>query len=1571
MNPDKEREKRLFIEALKYSTPEQRAEFLGNACGENTMLRQQVELLLAANEEAGDFLERPPAAVSPNTLVISSGAVLVTEKPGDTIGRYKLREQIGEGGCGVVYVAEQEQPVRRRVALKIIKLGMDTKQVVARFEAERQALALMDHPNIAKVLDAGATETGRPYFVMELVRGIKITDYCDKNNLSTRERLNLFIQVCAAIQHAHQKGVIHRDVKPSNVLVTLHDGVPVPKVIDFGIAKATSDQRLTDKTIYTAFEQFIGTPAYMSPEQAEMSGLDIDTRSDIYSLGVLLYELLTGRTPLDAATLLRAGLDEMRRIIREQEPQRPSTRLSTLQEADLTTIAKHRHAEAPKLISLLRGDLDWIVIKALEKDRTRRFETVNALATDIKRHLDNEPIAARPPSQLYRLQKVVQRNKFACAAAGAVGVALLLGLGLSTWLFIREREAHKVALSAEHQQSILRAEAEKERRAAEAHRHEAELQTLNATNEKARADEQARIAIGTLQQMKIQRAEDLFKADNTSLALALLAQVLRENPSNLVAAQRIMSALTERNFLIPRFALQGSNQLAAFSKDGSWLATVGPSNHLAILDSNSGRLVAGPVGLSNAVSALEFSADAAQLLVQSSNQVTLWNSTSLVRSKDCSKLSQEIVSAHFTPYGPRVISADGGNVFILDMSGTVLAGPLEHDFDGAELTIFSRDGNRLAVSSRNSDLRIWDARTGVPLTAHLKAGGSGPTFCFSPDGKAFIVGSWGSAHAYFGDTSVVPLKHMALNHPACIPSVDFNPDGRTFVTGADDGTVRVWDASTGKLRSESIHRDGGIRTVQFDSSGKRLMSSSADHTIRLWSADSGQPITEPLRHQGGLHKVEMSSDARSVLLVSETNAQVWDLRPGKALPEVQPSEAQQDQSIVSPDGIFEVELQGHYNGRPTQARILDHRTRRPLIGDLIFEANVFSVRFSPDSQRIALGIGRVNGKAKGRAEIFDIRTGRKVMELPSDDWAAKCAEFSPDGRMIATGSMDGNVRLWDAQTSLPITAPLDDGGELEYVIFGPNSDILLTVGGGQTAHIWNARKGIKLHDLTHDGNINVGSFSPNGALVVTAGDDRTARIWEVKSGKMLHDLRHGFAVVRVVFSPDAKMLATSSQEGTVRVWNVAAGQQITEPLLHSSRQKEFSVFSLEFTNNAKQLAIGMGDGKLLWDLPEASDSAPLWLADLAEAVAGRRLGDRMQLTSVPVEDIFSVKSRIERNRDPMTDPYLRFAKWFFADKANRAISPLSKISVRNYFQNCATAENPRLFRFEGATQLPTDDIKLQQRLVKAGERLEQIDRAVVLREEAYDLRHQGRLDEAEAAFAQALMLKKQLFGSESYDVANLSYAYAGMLHSELKKFPEAESLYRASLAVRMKVLGPENHEVADVLDALADCLIAQRKFAEAEVALRENLAIRFGSVDNKRNSPYEQWYPDSVLKLVLALREQGKVVEIENVLGEIAKGGNNDWLNEIAWRLATSSNSRLRNGAQAVALAMKGVEKTDRKDHAVLDTLAAAYAEAGQFDRAVSAEREATSLLNKSEPNEDYLSRLKLYQSNTPYHEKD
>src|SRR5256712_1145237 len=463
MPSPQEREAALFALALEKPVAE-RAAFLQAVCGSDGVLRQRLESLLAAHDQPGELLATPTPGLKATIKLDLDDAP--DEAVGQTLGRYKLLERVGEGGCGVVYVAEQTEPVRRRVALKVIKLGMDTKQVVARFEAERQALAMMDHPNIAKVLDAGTTDVGRPYFVMELVRGIRITDYCDQNNLATKERLDLFIKVCQAIQHAHQKGIIHRDIKPSNILVTLHDGVPVPKVIDFGIAKAT-EGRLTDNTVYTQLHQFIGTPAYMSPEQAEMSGLDIDTRSDIYSLGVLLYELLAGSTPFDAKELMSQGIDAMRKTIREKEPLRPSTKLATLKGEELTTTAKRRSTDTSKLIHLLKGDLDWIVMKWLEKDRARRYETANGLATDLKRHLNNELVVARPPSATYRLQKAFRRNKLVFTAATTVAAALVFGIFVSVWQAVR-------ATRAEREQTQLREVAEKARAGETTQRQQAE-----------------------------------------------------------------------------------------------------------------------------------------------------------------------------------------------------------------------------------------------------------------------------------------------------------------------------------------------------------------------------------------------------------------------------------------------------------------------------------------------------------------------------------------------------------------------------------------------------------------------------------------------------------------------------------------------------------------------------------------------------------------------------------------------------------------------------------------------------------------------------------------------------------------------------------------------------------------------------------------------------------------------------------------------------------------------------------------------------------------------------------------
>jgi serine/threonine protein kinase len=445
MTDEKLNEKEIFNAAREIESPEARAEYLHRACGGDADWIERFRTLLRGFEEHASFLESPPAAIGAQHAAMAEEPI--AEQLGTVIGPYTLLQQIGEGGMGVVFLAEQARPVQRTVALKIIKPGMDTRQVISRFEAERQALALMDHPNIAKVFDAGATESGRPYFVMELVKGVPITDYCDECNLTTRERLQLFVTVCHAVQHAHQKAVIHRDLKPSNILVAMQDGHPAPKIIDFGVAKSLNHQ-LTENTVATGFGQFIGTPLYMSPEQAELSRMGADTRSDIYSLGVLLYELLTGTTPFGKDRLHSATFDELQRILREEDPPRPSARIRTLAADALSTVVERRRTEPRRLLQAVRGELDWIVMKCLDKDRNRRYATAAELAADVSRYLHHEPITAAAPSRFYRAGKFIRRNKLPASAAAAVFLGLVAGtIGMVVGLISQSRQRAEARLN--------------------------------------------------------------------------------------------------------------------------------------------------------------------------------------------------------------------------------------------------------------------------------------------------------------------------------------------------------------------------------------------------------------------------------------------------------------------------------------------------------------------------------------------------------------------------------------------------------------------------------------------------------------------------------------------------------------------------------------------------------------------------------------------------------------------------------------------------------------------------------------------------------------------------------------------------------------------------------------------------------------------------------------------------------------------------------------------------------------------------------------------------------------------
>jgi eukaryotic-like serine/threonine-protein kinase len=1543
-------EDQLFAEALQRASPAARNAYLAEACGHDDKLRQRVEFLLRAHDKAGDFLDEP---LSAETFLLRSEAVVATQRPGDRIGRYKLLEQVGEGGCGVVYVAEQEEPVRRRVALKVIKLGMDTRSVIARFEAERQALALMDHPNIAKVLDAGATETGRPFFVMELVRGIKITDYCDQANLSTQERLKLFIQVCSAIQHAHQKGIIHRDIKPSNILVTLHDGVPVPKVIDFGIAKATSDQRLTDKTVYTALEQFIGTPAYMSPEQAEMSGLDIDTRSDIYALGVLLYELLVGKPPFDPVTLLKAGVDQMRRIIREQEPARPSTRLSTLADADLTGIATHRNAEPPKLINSIRGDLDWIVMKCLEKDRTRRFETVNALALDIKRHLQNEPVAARPPSTLYRIQKTFHKHKVLFTASAAVTLAVLIGLAASTWLFLQEKEAHRRAVRAENDQIELRLQAERERLRAEAEKREALVQSANAIRERDRADQQ-------VQRFRLQKAEEFFNADNTAMALGTLAHILRQDPGNRIAASRIISALIHRNFLVPRSPEMNSVRNAQFSRDGAKLAIVGLDGRLSIVDSMTGRPLSGSVSLPGKEAALDFSPDGTQLLVTFSNRVLFFDTAQLSIARDSGALEKPVLAAHFTPAGPAILVAQNSSAWLLHEDGSAWAGPWTNS-SGFRSATFTPEGRLLSIRSVSGNQRLYDLKA-VPMRLEIMSTkGPSQTFAFSADGNDFLTGAGSYGYAYLCRTTANGPTKTLLEPPGSAEAAVFSPDGRTLATEAE-GVVRIWDVATAKLMTDAIRRDGEIRTFEFDPSGKRLLTSSWDRTIRLWHARTGKPASEELRFATLLKRVKMSPSGGLALLMSTTNAQVWDLRAGHALAKPVLNDVEHDTTQESPDGRYYFSTGGFATDGTRQVQIFDLKAGNTAVHRWLFQGAILCSRFSPDNQRLALGIGSGAGfKARdgGRVDVYDLATGDRVLELDTNANAVTALSFSDDSLRIATGNDRAKVSIWDAQTGAPLTPPFVHGttGTIDQLQFSPDGALLLSV-SGPSAALWNTKTGAKLFEIKHSGVIHSVAFRGDGRLIATAGNDRSVRLWNVENGRLWQDIQHDTPVQCATFSPEGERVATGTERGIARVWDVATGLPLTERL-HVADE---AVTGLRFTPDGNRLKTFTSSEAFLWDTPHVSTPAPVWLTLLAEAAGGVKFDTNMQVGVVPLRRHSQLKETIAALTN-VADLYTRCAQWYFAERSSRAISPLSRMTLRQYVAVAERHEDVTIDA-DAAEQLAIGDAALQKTISNSVARLALAKRAREFREKGETLEWQGAYEEAAAAFREALPLQRQLHETNSTQLVETLDKLARVLHHKLNRPDEAEPLYREALAIYRQRDGISQQRIAEVLHWISRIAGERGDLSEAERFAREALTILKKSVNAE-----QQWVgvgDSAILNLAQLLWRQDKRREADELFQETAKRGNADLLNGLAWKLATANNNAERDGTNAALLAERAVTLTQRAQPHFIDTLATACAEMGDFEKAVALESEAIGR-QKPKANEDFVKRLELFKARQPY----
>ncbi len=1140
-----EREVAVFGNARRLSATE-RAAYLDEACAGDSALRQRVEELLRAGERAEGFLQEPaPGAQRPEpasaTPMLVPNLPAPGEKAGDRIGRYKLLQQIGEGGCGIVYMAEQEEPVRRRVALKVIKLGMDTKQVIARFEAERQALAMMDHANIAKVLDAGTTLSGRPYFVMELVRGIKITEYCDEHNLSTKERLDLFMQVCQAVQHAHQKGIIHRDLKPSNILVASDDGVAVSKVIDFGIAKATQG-RLTDQTLFTAFEQFIGTPAYMSPEQAELTMQDVDTRSDIYSLGVLLYELLTGRTPFDAKELLAAGLEAMRRTIREQEPKRPSTRLSTMLAGELTTTARHRHTEPAKLIHSLRGDLDWIVMKCLEKDRGRRYETANGLASDVRRHLHCEPVMARPPSRLYEFQKTVRRHKFGFGAAGALIIVLAVGGAANTLEAIR-------ATRAEAQARVQQVRARRSADEANAQRAIAELSAQNAKQEEARANEQASLARRRLYAAQISLAYQAWDAGNSRGALELLESQRPElGQEDLRTFEwRHLWGLCQAGL---RVTLRGHTRAVtrvAFSPDGKTLASASTDETIRLWNVATGQERTTLHVFLGSRGSLAFSPDGKMLVTGGyTGQGKAWDLT-----------TEQALPVHFpqnsiegsVAFSPDGKTLAGGNFFGLvklwDVATWQEKERIEAGTTPVDSLMFTPDGQHLVSAvSWKGDTKLWDlSKQPAALTRSFRGRNPG---ALSPDGAHLALVREDGAIQLYDVASGAELSSLPTRYDE-VSTVAFSPDGMRVGFGGQERLAGIWDLGTGGVQTFA-HRTA-IFCVAFSPDGKVFATAGEDGTIKLWDSVKSTAAAASFPNLKGGSPVFCPDGTTLAFIGSKSSIELFDLATGQtrtvvaqALPEAQ--------LAFSADGTLLAESAGSWDVHQTEARLHDLRSGRQVAS---FKAR--NLTFSPDGKMFATA----NTESVATVQLWNLSNLRPIVELKQVPFGRLTRlAFSPDAKALAGGGQFDWLNLWDVtngedQASLQISRGAYHW--LGALAFAPDSKLLAAGNWDGTVNLWDlAARTLRASFKGHTAQVTAMAFFPDGKTLVTGSADRTCKFWDVATGQERLTLKnHSPEANSLAISPDGTVLASVMLGGTITLRRAAmdkeaaAWQPVTDP----------------------------------------------------------------------------------------------------------------------------------------------------------------------------------------------------------------------------------------------------------------------------------------------------------------------------------------------------------------------------------------------------------------------------------------
>jgi WD40 repeat protein/serine/threonine protein kinase len=1100
--------------------------------------------LLQAHDNAGSFLDKPAmpdaatGAYTPNPSSDASAPSTPTEQAGSCIGPYKLLQLLGEGGMGSVYMAEQEQPVRRRVALKIIKAGMDSAQVIARFEQERQALAMMDHPNIAKVLDAGTTTDGRPFFAMELVKGIPITKYCDQEHLSPQERLELFIPVCHAVQHAHQKGIIHRDLKPSNVLIALYDGKPIPKVIDFGIAKATS-QKLTERTMFTEVGSVIGTLEYMAPEQAELNNLDIDTRSDIYSLGVLLYELLTGSPPFTAKQLRSVAFTEMLRIIREVEPAKPSSRLSG--SGELPNIAAQRKLEPKRLTRLILGDLDWIAMKCLEKDRSRRYESASGLAADIERYLKSEPVVAGPPSLAYRVRKFLRRNKGPVAAMAVVMLTLLLGAVISVWQAIRAMSAEEAAVRQSVEAQHAR-DAEKNR-AGELADALIDVQAARLLEKETRQKAEQALANSTMM-----LARSRFVEGSPALAHELLERVAPEyrdpcwgllnnhfaggifcvggdsltmfSVSFSPGGQRVASASgdTINNLRLwdartgqQVRIFQGHRQAAvygvAFSPSGHLLASASSDRTLRLWDAGSGQELHVLKGHTADVVSVCFSPDREVLASASRDKtVRLWDTRSGQELRVLKGHTADVVSVCFSPDGEVLASASWDKtVRLWDAASGQELRIIKGDTGRFHSICFSPNGQVLASASADKSVRLWDTKAGTVLRALHGHSDDVLSVCFSPDSQLIASASWDKTVRLW-DARSGQAQRVLKGHGGAVVSVCFSPDGKALISaGAGGGKrgvftigrdntlipaiqgppMRLWLVrSSEELRVLRANNDP-VAGVCFSQNGKVLVSGSHDKTVRLWDVRSGSQLRVLKGHSFPIQSVSLSPDAGTLASVSDRGVWLWDANSGKKLG-----------FLEGPGG------------------------------------RVSSVSFSPDGQLLA------STGSNGTAWLWRATDGQKLHVFRG--FSTYCVAFSPDSQVLAAAGDDGSLRLFNTKTGQGIREFKGHSLEVSSVSFSVDGEVLASAGEDTTVRLWNLKSGEPLHVLTgHALGVKGINFSPNGHVLASASADKTVRLWDARSGQELRVLKgHTAAVLSVRFSPDGQILASAGADGTIRLWDV-------------------------------------------------------------------------------------------------------------------------------------------------------------------------------------------------------------------------------------------------------------------------------------------------------------------------------------------------------------------------------------------------------------------------------------------------